>query len=85
MGRDLPTKLFYYNEQGATSPHDHQGTAYDGIVTDIGGDEDKYKLDHDGFQLVKQTTAVTDFLDENNVKVNYYPELEKLLKEVYAD
>jgi hypothetical protein len=85
MGHNLPTKLFYYNEESSKSAYEHQGKPYDGVVTDISGNEDKYKLDHDGFQLVNQTTAVTEFLDEKNVQKNYYPEIEQLLKDVYVN
>jgi hypothetical protein len=82
MGHDLPTNLIYYNEEGNASPYAHIGRPVQATVTDVSGDENKYNLDDHGFQLVRQVTAVKDFFDENNVKSHYYPEIEKLLKEV---
>jgi hypothetical protein len=82
MGHDLPTKLIYYNEEGDASPYAHIGRPVQATVTDMSGDEDKYNLDDHGFQLVRQVTAVKDFFDKNNVKAHYYPEIEKLLKDV---
>jgi hypothetical protein len=38
-------------------------------------------LDRQGFQLVRQETAVRDFYDPAEVKEVYYPEIERLLKE----
>jgi hypothetical protein len=84
MRHDLPTTLVYYNEESDTNPYAHQGKPIKATVTDISGNESKYKLDEHGFQLVYQDTKVTDFLDEENVKKNYYPELERLLKETCA-
>jgi hypothetical protein len=83
MGHDLATTLMYYNEASATDPYAHQGKPIPGTVKDISGNESKYTLDNNGFQLVYQVTKVTDFLNEENVKKNYYPEIEKLLKETY--
>jgi hypothetical protein len=82
MKHDLPTTLVYYNEESDKDPYAHQGKPISATVNDISGNENKYSLDNDGFQLVYQVTKVTDFLDEANVKTNYYPEIEQLLKEV---
>jgi hypothetical protein len=37
-------------------------------------------LDAEGFALVRQTTSVKDFYDDDEVKSVYYPEAEKLIK-----
>jgi hypothetical protein len=84
MRHDLPTTLIYYNEASASDPYAHQGKSFKGTVTDISGNESKYTLDDHGFQLVNHETKVTDFLDEQNVKKNYYPEIEELLKDTYV-
>lgn len=39
-------------------------------------------LDEQGFALVRQHSAVSDFYDDDNVKSVYYLEAEKLLKEI---
>lgn len=51
-------------------------------VRDIRGDEDNYTLDKTGFQVIKHVSAERDFLDEEQIKRVYYPEVESLLKEV---
>jgi hypothetical protein len=51
-------------------------------VTDISGSEDKYTLDSHGFQIVRHESKEKDFLDEDRIKGDYYPEIEKLLKDV---
>jgi hypothetical protein len=37
-------------------------------------------LDRQGFELVKHRSAVSDFYDDDEVKLVYYPEAERLLK-----
>ena len=51
-------------------------------VTDISGDEDKYTLDGNGFQLVRHESKEKDFVDEDRIKSSYYAETEQLLKDV---
>lgn len=50
-------------------------------VRDIRGDEESYTLDTNGFQVVKHVSAERDFLDEEQIKRVYYPEVESILKE----
>jgi hypothetical protein len=50
-------------------------------VTDIRGDVDKYTLDGQGFQIYNFASAEKDFLDDEKIKAEYYPETERLLKE----
>jgi len=38
-------------------------------------------LDREGFSLVRQDTALTDFYDDDEVNAVYYPEVERALKE----
>jgi hypothetical protein len=42
---------------------------------------EELSLDRQGFQLVRQETAVLDFYDRTEVETVYYPETEALLKE----
>ncbi len=51
-------------------------------VTDIAGSESKYTLDSHGFQLVKHKSKEVKFLDDDQIKRDYYPETEQLLKDV---
>ena len=49
-------------------------------VHDISGDEDKYTLDSHGFQVYKYESNEKDFIDDEKIKAEYYPEVEDLLK-----
>src|SRR5882724_12219360 len=50
-------------------------------IHDIRPIGDTVSLDHEGFALVRQTSSVKDFYDENEVRSIYYPEAERLIKE----
>lgn len=93
--RDVRTILNYYkpNEDGSP-PHptyiDRPETynqpfePHDITVRDIAGEEDKYTLDRNGFQVHRHVATEKDFLDEAQIKSNYYAETEQLLKDVYV-
>jgi hypothetical protein len=55
-------------------------------VTDITGKESEYTLDKNGFQMSKQVTKVIctpeDLSNDEKIKTEYYPEMQKWLKEV---
>jgi len=50
-------------------------------VHDIRGEESKYNLDKDAFTVVSGVpeSAEKDFVDDDSIKKNYYPEVEKLI------
>lgn len=52
-------------------------------IKDIRGSESSYNLDHDAFAVISSVpeSAEKDFVDDEAIKKNYYPELEKLLLE----
>ncbi len=50
-------------------------------VHDIAGEEDKYGLDSHGFQIYRHVSNEKDFVDEDKIKAEYYPEVEQLLKD----
>jgi len=54
---------------------------YDVLVHDGRAVADRLSLDHQGFVLVRGTTAVTDFYDEAQIAAIYYPECERLMRE----
>lgn len=56
----------------------------DVIIHDISGDEKKYTLDSHGFQIENHTSKEKDFLDDDKLKAEYYPETEQLLKDAYV-
>ena len=49
------------------------------IVHDIRGKEDLYRLDENGFQVVKHSSSMDDYSDESKITSVYYPEIEELL------
>ena len=44
--------------------------------------EPQPSLERDGFQLCRQVTAVSDLYDDEQVRAVYYPEMERLVKEM---
>ena len=55
--------------------------ALDVVVHDIAGEEDKYNLDSHGFQIYKHISEEKEFVDDERIKAEYYPETEQLLKD----
>lgn len=52
------------------------------LIKDIAGEEDKYTLDRNGFQVFQRAVTERDFVDDEQIKAGYYAETEKLLKDV---
>ncbi len=52
------------------------------LIQDGRGRESEFSLDRNGFQLVKAPTQVRDFYSREEVQSVYYPEVERLLKDV---
>ncbi|RAH46238.1 uncharacterized protein BO95DRAFT_412688 [Aspergillus brunneoviolaceus CBS 621.78] len=51
-------------------------------IHDVSGHEAEYTLDGYGFQFHPHVSAEKDFLDDEQIKRVYYPEVDRLLKEV---
>lgn len=49
-------------------------------VHDIRGTEEQYTLDTTGFEIYSHESAEKDFVDDEQIKRVYYPEVEELLK-----
>ena len=49
-------------------------------VHDIRGEEDKYSLDKNGFEILRHVSEEKAFEDEEEIKRVYYPEVEGILK-----
>ncbi|KAL1857074.1 hypothetical protein VTK73DRAFT_8108 [Phialemonium thermophilum] len=88
----VSTVLNYYKDPGDGSlpPPSYVGRpeTYDRpyveqqvVITDITGDEDKYSLDSHGFQIYHHESKEKDFVDDDKIKAEYYPEVEQLLKD----
>ncbi|EGR51815.1 uncharacterized protein TRIREDRAFT_2433 [Trichoderma reesei QM6a] len=75
-----------YNLVGDDHPSDLPRRNYgddfhDVVIHDIRGREADFTLDRDAFQLVQNVppSAERDFVDDESIKKNYYPEVEQLL------
>lgn len=53
-------------------------------VHDVSGHELDYTLDSQGFQFYYHESAEKEFLDDEKIKRDYYPETEQLLKDAYV-
>ncbi|KAK4226002.1 hypothetical protein QBC38DRAFT_394213 [Podospora fimiseda] len=61
--------------------NDRPSEPLESTVVDITGDEDKFTLDGQGFQIYKHVSKEKDFVDDVKIKQDYYPEVEQLLKD----
>lgn len=86
----VQTTLNYYKDTGGPPAPTYVGRpeTYErpteplGVtVTDIRGEEKNYTLDKNGFQIYPHVSAEKDFLDDEQIKADYYPEVEQLLKD----
>ncbi|KAK4031481.1 hypothetical protein C8A01DRAFT_51447 [Parachaetomium inaequale] len=77
-----PPAPFYIDQTMAQQKQTHPILPVQVEVTDISGSEEKYTLDSHGFQIVRHESKEKDFLDEDQIKSNYFRETEKLLKDV---
>jgi hypothetical protein len=71
------SKQKVYSESNPEKPR----TPRIATVYDISGEIDDFSLDDHGFQYVKHESKDKDFLDEERIKAEYYPEVEQLLKD----
>jgi len=89
---NVPTTLNYYKDPGDGSEpkpsyvgkpetYERPSEPLDTVVTDIRGDEEKYSLDKNGFEIYRHTSIEKDFDDDEKIKREYYPETEQLLKD----
>lgn len=90
---DVIANFNYYKDPGDGSPpapsyvgkpetYEKPAETRSAIVHDIRGTEDQYTLDKTGFQIYKHQSVERDFVDDEKIKQDYYPETERLLKDV---
>ena len=86
------TQLNYYKDPGDGSPpapsyvgkpetYERPVQPVDVTIYDIRGEEKNYTLDKSGFEIYRHTSIEKDFVDEDQIKAKYYPEIEQLLKD----
>lgn len=90
---DVQTTLNYYKPNADGSPphptyvdrpetYERPIEPHDVTVHDVTGRENEFTLDGNGFQFHRHTSVEKDFLDDEQIKAQYYPETEQLLKDV---
>lgn len=90
---DVETTLYFHKDNEDGSPphavyvdrpetYDRPVESHAVTVQDIRGEEDKYTLDAAGFQVHGHVSVEKDFADDEQIKAQYYPETEQLLKDV---
>jgi hypothetical protein len=91
--QDVETTLNYHkpNEDGSPPfptyvdrPETYERPVNTQNVTihDVSGSEQDYTLDKNGFQFHKHTSVEKEFVDDEQIKAQYYAETEQLLKDV---
>lgn len=89
---NVATVLNYYADPGDGSPpaptyvgrpetYNRPHVEQNVVINDISGDESKYTLDSHGFQIWNHQSREKEFLDDEKIKAEYYPETEQLLKD----
>lgn len=78
---ERPRTYTYLPPEG-TPPSTAMPEPHTMVVSDLRPILGEISLDREGFDLVRHRSAVRDFWDEEEVKRVYYPEVERLLKEV---
>lgn len=82
MPKDGAVPFNYVEEAPAGQPRQNFGTVDVEVpITDVRGHETEYTLDKDAFQVVSNLpeSAEKEFVDDESIKTNYYPEVEKLI------
>lgn len=91
--REVTAQLHFHKDNEDGSPphatyvdrpetYARPSVAHNVTIHDVHGEEDKYTLDGNGFQVFKRGAAEKDFIDDEQIKGSYYPEVEQLLKDV---
>jgi len=73
---------YMYTPPPGTPPRTGRYTRHPMLVHDGRAMLDQFSLDAHGFMLTRHQTAVANFYDDQEVKAVYYPEVERLVKEI---
>jgi len=75
-------RTFTYDPPAGTPRSNASYAAHHVRIADLRPDAQSFTLDRQGFALIAQRSAVSDFYDEDELRRVYYPEAEKLLRDV---
>ncbi|KXH67268.1 methionine permease [Colletotrichum salicis] len=73
------TLNYHKDNEDGSPPHP---TYVDRPETDLTGDEERFSLDRNGFQIHRSQSTEKQFQDDDQIKSSYYAEVEELLKDV---
>lgn len=81
---DTGEKPVSFSNAPGTAPLQHKGQYEERTVTIHNGRviRDRLSLEREGFILVNHETKVSDFYNEDEIRSVYYPEMERLVKEL---
>ena len=77
---EKPVTFMYKTEHGAPQ-RTYQNVKHTMAILNGRAVNERLTLDHQGFALVHDPTAIADFYDEAEVRAVYYPEVERLVKQ----
>lgn len=91
--QDVQTVLNYHKPNADGSPphpsyidrpetFDREFESHPVTVKDVRGRENEYTLDSNGFQFYRHPSVEKDFVVDEDIKDQYYREVEQLLKDV---
>lgn len=91
--RRVKAALNYYQPNADGSPphptyvdrpetYERPVETHDVLIQDITGSEEQYRLDDQGFQVHAHSATEKAFVEDDQIKASYYPEVEQLLKDV---
>jgi hypothetical protein len=69
---------------GKPETYDRPAVTLPVTIHDVSGHELEYTLDKNGFQFYYHESKEKDFVDDEKIKAEYYPEVEQLLKDAYV-
>ena len=81
---DTGEKPVSYSAEPGATPTQHKGRYKERTVTIHDGRPllDRFSLEREGFVFIRHETKVSDFYNEDELRSIYYPEVEKLVKEL---
>ncbi|KAL5406738.1 hypothetical protein PMIN06_007372 [Paraphaeosphaeria minitans] len=90
--QDVDTVLHYFKPNADGSPphatyvdkpetYHRESESHKVTVRDVRGKEDEFTLDRNGFQFYQHASKEKEFVDDEKIKAEYYPETEQLLKD----
>lgn len=73
-----------YMNLSAAEVHSYKWTPVPVEITDIRSCDEDFTLDKNGFQLVEHKVDLSACADDASIREKLYPQLEEMLKRVYA-